>query len=115
MEYTINKELLGEIALHVGGKKFTFKEVFDAIDKWATGNWTYDNGTKQPFKIKWTEFLSNGKPKTLIDCVTEVYTITNDSELTIMIEELGVDRIIEDISPDDLSYTNKASGKTFIN
>ena len=105
MTYKINKNLLEEIALHVGPKKFTFGKVYNAIKTWAESRYS-------PIRLEWFKFLIE-EPRTLTECIDKVCELSDETELTIMIEQLDVDLIIENIEPDHLEFTTKARTLTF--
>ena len=108
MTYIINENLLEEIALHVGPKKFTFGKVYNAIKTWAENRLS-----AQISRLEWFNFLIE-EPRTLTECIDKVCELSDETELTIMIEQLDVDLIIENIEPDHLEFTTKARTRTFI-
>ena len=108
MTYIINENLLEEIALHVGPKKFTFGKVYNAIKTWAENRLS-----PHISRLEWFNFLIE-EPRTLTECIDKVCELSDETELTIMIEQLDVDLIIENIEPDHLEFTTKASTRTFI-
>ena len=107
MTYIINENLLEEIALHVGPKRFTFGKVYNAIKTWTESRFAHIS------ELEWFNFLIE-EPRTLTECIDKVCELSDETELTIMIEQLDVDLIIENIEPDHLEFTTKARTRTFI-
>ena len=67
MKYTINKNLLEEIALQINDKNYTFKKVWDTLDAFVNQGIEFDDGTT--YGSRWQEFLNDGESKTLADCI----------------------------------------------
>ena len=54
MKYTINKNLLEEIALQINDKNYTFKKVWDTLDAFVNQGIEFDDGTT--YGSRWQEF-----------------------------------------------------------
>ena len=83
MKYTINKNLLEEIALQINDKNYTFKKVWDTLDAFVNQGIEFDDGTT--YGSRWQEFLNDGNPKTLADCIEEACVISGRGSFTEMI------------------------------
>ena len=65
MTYIINENLLEEIALHVGPKKFTFGKVYNAIKTWTESRFAHIS------RLEWFNFLIE-EPRTFIIPFNEI-------------------------------------------
>ena len=83
MTYKINKNLLEEIALQINSKKYTFKEVWDILDAFVNQGIDFDDGTT--YVSRWQDFLNNGEPKTLGECIEEACAISGRASFTDMV------------------------------
>ena len=129
MIYKINKNLLEEIALQINWKTYTFKEVSDHLDDYVGGVdidlYDEEGNEIDTWMDRWERFLSDGKPKTLADCITEACDISGQSSFTTIMgltnvfpENDNPNTIYESYNDHSVNYPSKYTAivtDTFIN
>ena len=118
MKYKINKNLLEEIALQINWKTYTFKEVFDHLDDYVGGVdidiYDEDGNEIDTWMDRWERFLSDGKPKSLADCIEEACDISGQDSFTTIVgltndfpEDDNPNTIYESYNNHSVNYPSK--------